>query len=249
MGIRHSDTDLGWINRRFADLQKQLNELRSEKRLQAATISEGGLTIDKGGQIRLVAADGTTIFRIFSDPDVPEPDGDAQPRVHMHRSDGTLAMSLDDPLPGVDGYNQILRFFDRAGNEIWAEDTTSGTGLATPWLTNTLYPARYTDWLSTASGTFETIWTGYVTKTHPKLRMLVRHTTDESTTTGEVRVLAEGTVWGSAVPVGFALDTAIWDGSLPGAINNATLVEIQARRTGGPGQVRTAPQRVAARQT
>lgn len=51
--IRHSDTDLGWVNRRFAELQKQINALRSEKRLQSSSISEGGITVRDGGSIHV----------------------------------------------------------------------------------------------------------------------------------------------------------------------------------------------------
>lgn len=40
--------DDGWIARRFEDLQRQLNELRAARTLEAATIGRGGLTIDGG---------------------------------------------------------------------------------------------------------------------------------------------------------------------------------------------------------
>lgn len=40
-GIRRTDTDPGWINRRLADLERQIRELRSAKRLPASTFPPG----------------------------------------------------------------------------------------------------------------------------------------------------------------------------------------------------------------
>lgn len=40
--------DDGWVSRRFDDMQRQLNELRAARTLEAATIGRGGLTIDGG---------------------------------------------------------------------------------------------------------------------------------------------------------------------------------------------------------
>jgi hypothetical protein len=46
---RHSDTTPAWIARRFAKIEKQLREMAAAKKLQAATIGKGGVTIKDGG--------------------------------------------------------------------------------------------------------------------------------------------------------------------------------------------------------
>lgn len=55
--IRRTDTDPGWTNRKFRDLERQLREQAAAKRLQAATITEGGITVLNGG-ITIKGGDG-----------------------------------------------------------------------------------------------------------------------------------------------------------------------------------------------
>ncbi len=51
MSPRHSDSNVGWIKREFAAIKKQMREDRAAKKLQAATIGKGGLTVKGGGDI------------------------------------------------------------------------------------------------------------------------------------------------------------------------------------------------------
>lgn len=234
----------------IADLRRQLKELRqeiaflrsSQDVVGNSTISGGRrLVVADGGGIRLEAADGTVIFEMLSSTGNPEPDGDPQPMVLMRRADGTVALSLEDPLPNLDGYRQILRLWDRSGNEIFAEDATGGEGLARPYLTTPLFPARYTDWQATTSATFETVWHGYISKHNPRIWLDVRHTSDEPATSGTLRVLADGSVLGGSKSVGFVISQHIVDEVLPGTYAASVYVEIQARRDAGTGNIRCAP--------
>lgn len=68
MAVRRLDADEGWINRKFADLQRQLNELRAAKRLQAATIGKGGLTVKDGGNITILDGAGVEVWSALDGP-------------------------------------------------------------------------------------------------------------------------------------------------------------------------------------
>jgi hypothetical protein len=54
----HTDTDPGWFKREIARLDKLIRESNAAKKLQAATIGLGGLTVNKGGRIRVTYPDG-----------------------------------------------------------------------------------------------------------------------------------------------------------------------------------------------
>lgn len=236
-----ADKDDQWLRRTLRDLQRQIDEVRRARSLENASISNGGLTVKGGGGIRLKAPDGTPIFVMHSNPDNPRPDGTPQPEVIIRRDDGTAALAMHDPLPNQDGYNQALRWFDPTGNEIVADDMTSRTGLALPWMPAPLYPARYTDWPGTDSGTFETLWQGFIPKINPKLRLYFTHTSDVAGTTGEVRVTVNGTQIGSTAAVGFVIASAQLDETTSAAIHDVLDVQIQARRTAGTGLIRVSP--------
>ncbi|HET6816894.1 MAG TPA: hypothetical protein VFH66_06670 [Mycobacteriales bacterium] len=243
--FRGADDDLGWINREITDLKRQIRELRSAKTLQAAEIGKGGLTVKGTGGIKMVAPDGTVIFEVFCNSDNPDPAGNAQPSFRIFRNDGTLALSLEDPLPGQNGYHQILRVWDRAGHEIFAEDATAGEGIANPWLPFPLYLARYTDWPKTTSGTFEDIWTGQIAAKNPTLTLGAKYTSDDSATSGEVRFQINGTTVGTTQSVGFGIGTTYLASyqALPSGVhvNDFVTVTLQAHRTAGTGNICCTP--------
>jgi len=52
MDNRGIDTDPGWMNRKFRDLERKIEDLRSERRSAAITIPSGGkLTVSSGGTV------------------------------------------------------------------------------------------------------------------------------------------------------------------------------------------------------
>lgn len=243
--FRGVDDDYGWINRRFADLERQLRELRAVRSLEGSSIGRGGLTVMGSGGIKLVDDDGNVMFEFHGDPNIPDPDGKPQPRLVVNRVDGTACLLVDDPAPMADGYHQFIRIWDRSGNEIFSEDANSGVGIANPWLTGTMFPARYTDWPKSTSGTFETLWQGQLSVKNPTLTVGAMHTSDDSATTGEVRCQVENATFGDTVTIGFVITGSFVANQLPWPagvdINDAVTVTLQARRTAGTGNVMIAP--------
>jgi hypothetical protein len=70
---KHSDTTPGWIKRRFEKIEKQLRESNAAKRLEAATIGRGGLTIKNRGTLLSKYATGATAVLIGPVyPDAPD---------------------------------------------------------------------------------------------------------------------------------------------------------------------------------
>lgn len=211
--------------------------------LRNASITDGGLTI-RGGFFRLLFGN---IVMWFVGPYGPAlPDGTAQQGFYLRRADGTLALDLRDAFPGLDGtLNQALTWYDRTGHGVLADDTDSGEGLARPYLQAAFYPARFGDYLTTTSGTFETIYRAELPKQQPRLRVAVSGATDDAGTSGEMRVLVEGNPLGTTVT---GLNSTTFSTGVfgPALLSDApymsTLhVEIQARRTAGAGSVRVAP--------
>lgn len=232
------------VDRRLAELFRMV---ASRPQLEVTDgdfeVSGGGAVVVKdGGGIILETPDGTTrTFQVVSREDAPAPNGDPQPAVYLCREDGSLAMSLDDPVPLVDGYRQIFRIWDRQGHDIMSEDATSGFGLARPYIPGVLYPAIYTDWVGTTNSSYETVLSGYQYAWGPRLYALVNHTADTSGAAGNVRLLVDGAAQGG-FPVGFVINTSIWDVPLTdGDVGQARFVEVQARRTSGTGKIRVSP--------
>lgn len=234
------------LRREIAKLKREVARMKSSSSfLENATIGRGGLLVRGEGGVRMVAPDGTVIFAVACDSRTPDPDGNAQPSVFFYRNDGTLAMSLNDPLPGVDGYHQFMRIWDRAGHEIFAEDATAGEGIANPWIPIPMYPARYSDWPKSTSGSFEDIWTCQLAAKNPTLTLAAKYTSDASGTTGEVRFQVNGTTVGTTQSFGFGIGTTYLASyaSLPSGVhvNDFITVTLQIRRTAGTGNVMAAP--------
>lgn len=65
--LHHSDQRPGWINRRLTNLERKVRELSAARRLEAATVGRGGITV-KGGDIFLEDEGGATIWQASTDP-------------------------------------------------------------------------------------------------------------------------------------------------------------------------------------
>lgn len=241
------------LRRRLQKIEAEIRRMRSSSSfLENATIGRGGLTI-KGGATRLVDAQGNVMFEMVSDRDNPDPDGNPQPTVRINRVDGSACLLVNDPAPTENGYEQFLRIWDRAGNEIFAEDANAGMGVANPWLSGAMIPNRYTDWPKSTSATFETTWSGMLIAQNPTLTLGTTYTSDDASTTGEVRFQANGTTVGDVVPFGFGIGGTIAAdrASLPPdvAIRAFFTLTMQVRRTAGTGNVMAAPYLVTGSQS
>lgn len=117
------------------DIQRRLQALEGQTRLESASVGRGGLKIKEGGDLRVVNADNQVIGWIGYIGNFADPDGNPQPGMAWYRNDDsgqTLAMSLLDwDSTDADGYHQVLRFNDRKGHTI-LEDDPGGMGLNAP---------------------------------------------------------------------------------------------------------------------
>lgn len=132
-------------------------------------------------------------------------------------------------------------WLDQSGATILSEDPVAGAGLGRPYIPIVAAPARYTDWLATTNGTFEDVHRFTIKKLQAYAYISIGHTTDDVSTTGEVQVTVNGTVTGAVTTVTFS-QAAVTIGpfALPGALLTQVEIRVQARRTAGTGNVRTA---------
>ncbi|MER7507090.1 hypothetical protein ABTX82_01875 [Streptomyces lavendulae] len=147
----------------------------------------------------------------------------------LRRTDGSLAFGI---APG-------WTWYDQGDTAILAEDAISGQGLALPYLAMTAAPVRYGDWPGSTLGTFEDIFRITAYKQQAYAYVIVGHTADAAATTGEIQVTVNGTLVGSVISVTF-LQTATTVGPfvLPGAVRDQVDIRVQARRTGGAGNIK-----------
>lgn len=234
--------DLKSLSRKIAALERQFRERNAARRLEAATVGGGGLTVAEGGRFTMQTPSGVRMVDVgqISGPTWNHLDGSPQQAIHLRREDGSMAMSIRAQ-PSVQGVDtQAWTYWDRSGNPILAEDTTSGVGLALPYLPLAPWaPARYTDWLSTTSSTFEDIHRATIYKMQPWASVTVGHTTDVSGTTGQIQLTIGGTAYGSPTSVAFQISAVtVGPFQLPGDFRSQVELRIQARRTAGTGNVR-----------
>lgn len=209
-----------------------------------ASIGSGGKFTINGGALVVEAADGE--ISAYFGPVAPTlPDGTYQPGMTLRREDGTTAMAMFDPDPDPDGpgdYKQFLALYDRGERVIVSDDTTSGSGLARPFLSAAFYRDRFADWATTTSGTFETLFTAILYKHHPRLWVQVWASNDTAGATGEVRMLVNSVPWLSVGSTAFAQSTqSFGPAPVDGAHMASLKVEVQARVASGGGGVRVEP--------
>lgn len=68
MPLHQSNNGPDWINRKLHELERRVRELAAARRLEAATIGAGGLTVTAGGDIVLVDAAGDVVWKASEDP-------------------------------------------------------------------------------------------------------------------------------------------------------------------------------------
>lgn len=212
--------------------------------LRNAGLSSGGRFTIRGGALVVEHASGA-LSSYIGGVTPALPDGSSQPGFILYREDGSLAAALYDPDPdpvGPGDYKQFFAIYDRGGDIIVSDDTTSGEGLARPYIPSSFYRARYGDWVTTTSGTFETLFTAVMYKQHPRLYVTAWASNDTVAAAGEVRVTVNGVAWGSVATTGFGIGShAFGPIDVPGDLWAPLTVSIQARVTSGGGGVRVEP--------
>lgn len=238
----------------LAGLQRQINELRAAAGLRSAVISDGGLTIKKGGNLvleagmlKVVDQDGTDIAIIGRLDGFPAKDnGDPQVGFWFGRESGETA---GFNLTNVEGGLQSWAWTARDGQGVIADDAVSGVNLARPYLPIGLTPSRYTDWPSSTSSAWETVFVGFNYRQHPQVIAYIGATSDVAGTSGEVRLVQlseDGSALGQLGPtiaVGFSIVTTLLQaGMVYGGNTTIHNFGIQVRRTAGTGAIRCQPQ-------
>lgn len=237
-----------WIARKFRELQQQIDELRGARRLEAASIGAGGLHV-KGGTLSIEDDGSLTVIdpstgrtvTALGTGTVPDGSGRRQMFAIFSRDDGTVALALADLgiTPGHP-HQQALQWWDRVGNVVLADDTTSGQGIARPWLSlgqwdDGSYPTQ-----TTTSATFATLAQlgGY--RQQPRLNVQCLARASDATTAGEVRLLfgASTVLDTKPIPAGAFQYINFATVSLPaGNFGDPITLSIQARRTAGTGTI------------
>jgi hypothetical protein len=219
-------------------LQRDVKELRAARRLESASVGGGGMTIRDGGAFVMMTASGVQVVQV-GPMQWKHLDGSTQQGMILRREDGSQALSIS-AVPAVQGVDtQAWSWWDRSGNAVFAEDTTSGVGLALPYLPINFAPARFTDWLATTSAAYEDVHRATLKKQQPFAYVVVGHTADASGTTGQLQLTINGTSYGTPTAVTFTVGTVtIGPFPLPGQFNDQVELRVQAQRTAGTGNVR-----------
>jgi hypothetical protein len=156
-------------------------------------INGGAMTIRGDGGLSMISADGVPVFSVKGQTGEPDPDGHPQPEVRMYRADGSVAFYMWDPLPFQDNYQQFWAWFDRNGNVLLGDDTTSGRGLARPYLPYEVKNENGSDYVtptSTASFLDVHYISGWIQNPRMKVPMSV---TAPATGPGEVQIVDDAT--------------------------------------------------------
>lgn len=176
----------GNVMRRLAEMDARLREATAGRRLENATIGEGGLRIKDGGGVT-IQDDGSLVVEAGGSLEVMHESGARLMRIWRH-SDGRYRLELrrDDGSHVL--YTQVhtatgRQFWalcDSAGNILVSDSAEYGKGLARPWIPVVLYP-RFVPTLPAAGvdgawaincssiTTEKVLWEGRATIDHPQI--------------------------------------------------------------------------------
>lgn len=249
MAGNHNFPEDDRIDRIIKDLQDRVADLERLTRVGTASIDNGALLVKKGDQV--VAAFGDLARAGYST--IRRPDGTPQMGVLLFRDNGELAFAMWDDSPlAAPGYQQYWSWWDRAGTVIFSDDTDSGWGLANPYLPAPLWLNTDTaHWPTTTSATFVPAWDAFVRVQNPKLYIDFLMYVTAADTTGEARLIIDGTQYGPTISVtgsGYGSYNQVL--SLPSNLHNLyPQVTIEYRRVSGTGSVKASPRIAYGRQT
>lgn len=221
------------IEAMFRQVWDRMSE-SDRKTLYSASISQGGLTVQDGGALRLRLPDGVDVFYVgpltFGAPPV------VYNGIIMRRPDGS-PIFYTFPVNG--DVNAIAwRLLDQDGREIVSSDALTG-GLARPWIPLSGFPVLASYIPSTANAGYVATWsTGTVVKMQPYIEVsaLIR---SDSGGIGNARFTINGSAAGSTMPI--ASGAFAWQSTqvlaLPGDLYDYVTVELEVQRTNAVGSV------------
>lgn len=240
----------------FAQWKKEVDAKLRQALSRAATRPQGGvssgdfvieggsMTVKGDGGLSLVSSGNIPIFSVQGQMSEADPDGNPQPEVRMYRADGSVAFYMWDPLPLQDGYQQFWAWFDRNGNTILADDTTSGRGLARPYIPYEIKNENGSDFVTlTSTAAFaDAHWiSGWIQNPRMKVPMTV---TAPATGPGEVQIVDDATgailAGPTAVPVGTSI-APFYEFNVDPSTNmwEYHYFRVQTRRVSGTGNIQS----------
>lgn len=233
--------DAGAIMRMFRQQAQDIQALQGAQTLNAATIDAGGCTITDGGFLRLTTAAGQVILFVGNTA-IPDGSGRTQQAFLLWRDDGSAALAMAD-LGTINGHThqQALVWFDRNGDGVFADDTTSGSGIASPYTQEGTFVDITPPTNTTTSTSFVAMQWADVYQQHPKLTASVLVQTP-SGTTGQIRMTVGGVQIGSTVAVPSAtfqqltIPIAAWPGGSY-AFQQRVVVQLEAKVVTGAGAI------------
>lgn len=193
---RGMDMDPGWVNRKFQEIDRKIEGVRSERRSRATTITDGDLVIRGGGKLvvdggdfLLLDTDGSTVFRLG-----PQQHGDRG--VTISRDTGEVALSVRKKFD-TDTI-QIIELVDRFGNVLLSEEAI-GSGPARPLHDIPMRPVMATSgnlqcgpWgpeVTTGAGTFTTVHQAWFARSNQFASLRILMSASDLTTAAEVQVI------------------------------------------------------------
>lgn len=234
------------LSRRIADLERLVREMSAARSLENSTIAQGGVKIVNGGSVQVVDTGGVVIATVGALPaQYNRADGSAQPGILFAREDGSHAAILGDLNPLAPPYKQSLQLIDRLGTVIVADDVNGGRGgLAVPHLAGSaLQNTNVSTWPATTSATWTDIADAFFELQNPRL-VWSATLFAAAGTTGQFRLVVDGTQVGTTQTVvgGGSGSFAFWNppaAAIPATSNigDIALVELDAQRTAGTGNV------------
>lgn len=233
MPMRKSpDPEVQWRN----DMIRRLRSLETALRSGRTAIKNGGMRVVDASDTSIVDV-GAPLSSWVSDT------GEALAGIIVSRPDGTISLSSTTGMTtGVSTGTSIL---DEHSNNVVADDTVSGYGLAKPYIPIIFNDTDTTRWQGTTSGTFTAIQRSRPFQQHPKLSYDVV-LVGESGATGEGQLVFRGSNGLDTVIAGpfvvtansttsFASETSV---TLVSDYLREVIIELQIRRTNATGTVR-----------
>lgn len=171
------------IPKKAQTIEGHISELyRRMHNIENSNTIDGGATFSKGALRGVDPNNGETVFFVGLAP-IPDGSGRMQMIVDLQRDDGTSALQLtDDGTTPGHTHQQAFQLFDRSGN-IWAaDDTTSGQGMARPYIPICNFVDATVPTATTTSTSFVTLQSGSGFKQHPKIEGQILVYADTGTT-------------------------------------------------------------------
>lgn len=245
MAIGDAAFSSGDIMRRLRQLETEVRELRSARRLESSTIGEGGLKVKgeggilvqnggdlevtDGGEFRVMHPSGSALVAVFQH-------ASGKYQISIRRDDSTAAFQIRTHSNG----EQFWALWDRESRILVSDDAESGKGLARPWLPVMLYPRfpapdgisyRHID--ASLITSEDTLWEGRASISHPKITVDGVWGQGSGSNTSSYRLEINGTTVGSWNETGLVVERQEFDvSSLVGSDNAAVKLFASASGTG-----------------